>query len=565
MKQSYNNAIKLACFSIFLILSFHLEAFGAEKQTDSRLEPAVLDYMGIRDVLALDKDLRERSPHIAAICRSMTYFGRQPLNDYLPDRNHDCLSGSDSMAIRSLAVDVSEHATAIAAILIGSDMGFGKVNFQYEGAVPNANLDVYEFWQFMSSNVFGQQYFEADVLTISSGLPFEDWWTRGLENLAQNTGVVITAGIGNGSEAYDSLLYPAAGANILGVGVVDSVLDSDQNLIGYSLPRLEHSSAGPSVKGTCKPDIVALGNCLVPIAKSKNKYRLSGDWSSYATPIAAAAAALTIEKARLMGYEEYIDSADGNCVVKAVLMNSAVKLPGWHKGDISTSDDHSAVLDYLQGAGMVNAMRAYETISAGLWRGKTKKIGWDKNIIKADMQDEKIYSFSVPNSKGKVVCATLNWNRKYNFRYPFESKPELDGNLRLELWGVPDVRDSSSDVLLDYSDSLQDNVEHIYFACTGEYERFVLVVSNSDQSERLSEEQVYGIAWQVRKKDPFNKEIFYDLDRDGNVGIKDFNILLSNIDIDWTDTRVYPPGDINTDGKVDFADSDILWDYIQAD
>ena len=68
--------------------------------------------------------------------------------------------------------------------------------------------------------------------------------------------------------------------------------------------------------------------------------------------------------------------------MRAILLNSARKLPYWHKGELTSDDDHVYSLDFIQGAGALNAVNAYEHLIAG--RGGEKSdgtIGWDNNAI----------------------------------------------------------------------------------------------------------------------------------------------------------------------------------------
>ena len=82
--------------------------------------------------------------------------------------------------------------------------------FHYEGAVPQAQADVYEFWHFLIDNVFPFSPPDANVITADIGYQFEDWWTRGIEAMAQQNGLTVVVGIGNGSNASDPPLYPGA-------------------------------------------------------------------------------------------------------------------------------------------------------------------------------------------------------------------------------------------------------------------------------------------------------------------------------------------------------------------
>ena len=128
----------------------------------------------------------------------------------------------------------------------------------------------------------GGKQVETDILTMSVGVVFEDWWTRRLELLAVEQGIVIVAGIGNGRDVCDPPYYPAAGANVIGVGVIDPVVNASQgvSIKDFTLPRPAHTSIGPTSDGRCGVDIVAPGNCLVPDANNPDGYGLSGNWSS---------------------------------------------------------------------------------------------------------------------------------------------------------------------------------------------------------------------------------------------------------------------------------------------
>ncbi len=258
--------------------------------------------------------------------------------------------------------------------------------FSYEGVVPQSKADIYEFWNFLANNVFTNLPPEADVVTASIGSPFEDWWTRGIQSMAEQYGLIVVAGIGNGTNAHDTVLYPGAGANVIGVGVVDSVNAGDPaiKLAQFSLAYPEHSSSGPTADGRCKPDIVAPGNCLAAVVKEPNYYEPTGNWSSFSTPVVAGVVGLLVQKAREdPALSAALLPAGGNCVMKAILLNSATKLPFWHKGRLSKDDDHFVPLDYIQGAGMVNAVGAYEQLVSGRYEpNDVPAVGWDLNHLR---------------------------------------------------------------------------------------------------------------------------------------------------------------------------------------
>ncbi|GAI04430.1 unnamed protein product, partial [marine sediment metagenome] len=209
-----------------------------------------------------------------------------------PSTEHNCLaekqfSFNDQA---ELLAGISPHSTAICSILFGKDPNAFNPQlgqFYYQGAAPEAKADIYEFWHFLINNVFPGTPPDADIITASIGNQFEDWWTRGIESLVERYGLIVVAGIGNGSNVHDPLLYPGAAANVIGVGVVDSVNTENlaANLAHFSLAYPEHSSFGPTADGRCKPDIVAGGNCLAADSNEPDRYGPTGSWSSFSTPV----------------------------------------------------------------------------------------------------------------------------------------------------------------------------------------------------------------------------------------------------------------------------------------
>ena len=189
----------------------------------------------------------------AVICRSNTYIDGEPQNDYRPNIEHNCFKDKQ-LKFRDqaeLAAGISPHSTAICSILLGEDPNASNPQlgqFHYQGAAPQAQADNYEFWYFLTNNIFPHSPPDADIVTASFGTQFEDWWTRGIESMAEHDGLIVVAGIGNGSNAYDPLLYPGAGANVIGVGVVDSV--NAENLA----TKLAHFSLGLSGAFESRPD-----------------------------------------------------------------------------------------------------------------------------------------------------------------------------------------------------------------------------------------------------------------------------------------------------------------------
>ncbi|NIA17544.1 MAG: S8 family serine peptidase [Planctomycetes bacterium] len=433
-------------------------------------------------VIALAVPVFAESVVIGSIARSITYIDGWPQNDYRPDVNHRCF-GDARIRFHDddlLMPGISSHSTAIASLLVGSDPNVSA----FWGVAPQAKLDVFEFWHFVTEYVFFQKSPGVDVLTMSLGSAFDEWWTRGIDAMAQKFGILVVAGIGNGKNAFDPPLYPAAGANVLGVGVVDSAA-SPNGLLRFTLPDANHSSSGPTDDGRCKPDIVAAGNWLAAVAGEEAGYELTGDYSSYSAPIVAGAAAVLIEKAKSEPYlSAAVSQKAGNCVLKSILMTSAAKLPGWHKGTADTADDNEFPLDFNQGAGMLDAEAAMALLICRQW---------DSNTLSPDSPNS--YPVS-PEPNSGFLAATLVWNRVYSDRYPFEPLAEKDVDFRLELWAA-DINEPNKPVLVDYSDSSVDNIEHIYYRLDEKFTGYELIVTTANGSGP-DEPSRYGLSWQVR-------------------------------------------------------------------
>ena len=559
-----------------VLLSLVSCSFAAGEQFSPPLQPQGLDDVGIFALKETEPNLTGLGVKFAVICRSITYTDGQPQNNYQPDIEHDCLLEKEFTFQNQPqpTVDISAHSTAICSLLFGRDPNsydYDLGEFNYQGIIPQADVNVYEFWHFLADNLFTNSEPNVEIITASFGSPFEHWWTRAIESLAEKNGTIIVASIGNGTDVYDPPLYPAASTNVIGVGVVDSV-DSKElaiNLANFSLAHSKHSSFGPTEDNRCKPDIVAPGNFLAANINEPNKYEPTGSWSSFSAPTVAGAIGLLVQKAKQdPNLSPAVSPNGGNCVIKAIIMNSAKKLPYWHKGNLSKQDDHAAPLDYIQGAGMLDALGAYKNLIAGPNKpGNCPQSSWDNNKLDTN-QPENVYRFALAEPNDKFITATLNWNRHYKNTYPFASLEEKNSDLRLELWAT-DINNPDNDYLLDYSDSRVDNVEHIHCPADSNYTNYEIVVSFSDV-EDLNEPNLteqYGLAFETGDGIDSNDILWYDLNSDGIVNDSDVTLLFDNLSADKGATQDYPLGDINSDGNIDFNDVYLLLKNInrQAD
>ncbi len=572
-RSTYRTLITvLVCALGLMVQTQALYAQSHLPSIENPAQPFAFNKVGLSILKQIDPNLTGENVNIAVVCRSLTYINGLPQNDYRPDTSHNCLTTArfNFHDQPDLPPGISPHSTAICSILFGLDPFASHSSlgdFQYQGVVPNAQGNIYELWHFLKNNVHPQIAPNAQIITASFGIEREDWWTRGIESMAQHDGILVIAGIGNGTNVYHPPLYPGASANTIGVGVVNSVAVEDlaTKLANFALVYPENSSCGPTTSRRCKPDIVAPGNCLVARAGEPETYEPTGDFSSFATPMVAGAAGLLIQKA-MQEPELYpaISPKAGNCVIKAILLNSATKLPFWHKGRLSTEDDHTAPLDYIQGAGMLNALNAYLHLISGRSNpGNVMAIGWDNNMLQAERNPDNTYRFNIDEPTDEVITVTAVWNKHYSRIYPFNPQPKKDADMRLELWAI-DSNDPNSAYLLDYSDSTVDNVEHICVAadpnCT-EYE-IVLSLNNADDQETQADAiQRYGLAWSVGKSQNGSNIHWYDLNADGVVDKDDLAMLIGYcVESKQSDSN-YMIGDVNADGMIDTNDVQVLMDH----
>ena len=566
MLQGPKKLFVLSFIACLMAMPASLRTFAAaeENSTEQNLQPKALNHAGVYSLREIEPGLTGAGIKYAVVSRSITYIDDEPQNDYRPVVEHNCFKGRQFVFHDqgTPQPSFSPHSTAICSILFGEDPEaynpeLGR--FYYQGAVPQAEADVYEFWDFLINNVFNHQPPDADIITASIGSAYEGWWTRGIESLAEHYGLIVVAGIGNGLESEDPLFYPASSANIIGVGVVDSIDTGDlaTQLSQFSLAYPKHSSLGPTVEGRCKPDIVAPGNCLAADVNESYSYEPTGDWSSYSTPVVSGAVGLLVQKARQdPTLSDAVSPEGGNCVIKAILMNSATKLAYWHKGLLEKDDDHEVPLDYIQGAGMLNAVGAYRNLISGQNKpGNVSTSGWDLNELNESENPQNVYRMTLADSSDKFITATLVWNRHYSREYPFEAIPEADSDLRLELWGL-DKENPNKAYLLDYSDSEVDNVEHIYFQADANYTNYEVVVSVKPGQQAKA--QRYGLAWSASEAESLDDILWYDLNADGVVDDSDTMVFLENWIASIQSPDSYIIGDINDNGVFDIDDAYIF-------
>ena len=351
-------------------------------------------------------------------------------------------------------------------------------------------------------------------------------------------GPVYTQSVGNSGPAASSIRNPAGSYNTIKVGAAefDSVAHPTMFDAGYASVAA-YSSRGPTVDGRVGIDLVAQGSgnlsaymmekwnndhtdtILDPdydVEGNRGLYgtsqRLAHDstdpveGTSFSAPTVAGVAALMIEQTRNLGQP----LGESPLVIKSVLMTSADKIDGWEKGNPGSIDDHAAPLDFAQGAGLLDPQGAVDLISDGRQTLGLAPVGhsgwaWDVLLAEETFIDESgpgpesepmghVYTLDSVR-QGSSLTATLNWNRHIDYEGPNPDQALYDAwdltNLDLALFYLGE----NHPVRIDWSESLIDNVEHLYIDMLPLEGDYALCVYGDFLPGLVGEE--YALSWEL--------------------------------------------------------------------
>jgi hypothetical protein len=255
---------------------------------------------------------------------------------------------------------------------------------------------------------------------------------------------------------------------------------SSYNGICVGVSDVPNPPMGPTLDGRCKPDIIA-----------------PGGFASFATPFVSGSAAVLLQAAIRGDGGSSSQKATNLVVVKALLLNGAIKPAGW-------TNHPNAPLDHRFGAGTVNIFNSWHQLKGGLQSpiemtlAPTNTLpavgasnaniaihrGWDFRGITNSSTQNRIhhYYFQVTNGHPRTLTATLTWNRKQG----------ANGINNLDLRLV----DANSSNLVSASESSVDNVEHLFIPqlAPGRYD---LQVVKKQTPEQVSNNETYGLAFEL--------------------------------------------------------------------
>lgn len=337
-----------------------------------------------------------------------------------------------------------------------------------------------------------------------------------------NPGTTFVVSAGNNGSATNTVGSPGAGYNGITVGALandgsnnyDSIASfSSRGPQAYADPV--NGAIGPSTAQRAAVDIAAPGTNLTSAfyggqsggndpnltgssaTPGTNLYSGGIQGTSFSAPIAAGGVALMHSGADAAGLTATAHDAR---VVKANLLNSARKIPGWDNGQSPHPNGNGGVLttqalDFDSGTGALALDRTYnqylqgETDIPGLTGGISTKItGWD--FAGVDLGDHTDIILDSSFGAGSELRATLAWFRERDYTDATNQTDVGFADLNLQVW------DSTFSTLYSESSSTYTPVEHLAFTLpvSGQYGLRVDYPTNVFGG--LTSE-TFGVAWHV--------------------------------------------------------------------
>lgn len=327
-------------------------------------------------------------------------------------------------------------------------------------------------------------------------------------------GVVSTGNSGPGANTVGGI---AAGYNAISVGALQADNDAiPYNRISSFSSRSPNSFYNAQTSQTidnarAAVDIVAPGQNLTLATGNSTTTSANQAGTSFSAPMVAGGAALIVDAGRDL-YAGNNRAIDGR-VVKAVLLNSADKLPNWSNGQTLQSGviRTTQSLDYTFGAGRMNLDQAFDqyvltaaggaagtTDVAGLLGDQVSNVGWDFGQV--EINDSNVYFMDQMVEADTQLNVTLSW-------YIDNDPGELNNfngtsynrfaNLNLRVFQFDNLVDRNIIGTIAESVSLYNAVEHLSFSVseTAFLGFEVLHAGNHWNFDNNTSGEFFGLAW----------------------------------------------------------------------
>jgi hypothetical protein len=471
---------------------------------------------------------------ISAYTGTGVVIGEIDVTAGVADSNHVYLQGQiigTTNLFNGNSGSIDDHATQVAGVMVSTDvvtMGIAPGAKVYS-VEANANNNTDQATNSINAALFLTTQPNLKVINMSESMPGTEFsaigtsvWERAIDSLVSQTGVIFVQTPGNsGTLGAGSARVPGGTFNSLVVGSVKDVpfnvltnLPQNQMISNFSPP-------GPLSDGRSKPDLVAPGGGVImpttnaPPATGGTMFATNSGTSFAAPAVAAGAARLVQFGGTFLNSNEVTDPR----TIKAVLLNSATKLPGWQQNTGAATLNGSLnpglntvtqTLDPNQGAGLLNANGAYLQLAAGkksptlqqtglitIKKPQVPVIGWDLNSVSLNLTN----IYQLDEQVGGTMAITLDWYRDVGATVAGTNSILGLANLNLYLYSSVDGAYTNVP-LVAQSISGVDNVEHLWFTnLPTAYYQFT--VGYSGYSGGAAPGSVdYGLAWNFTVPEP---------------------------------------------------------------
>lgn len=463
----------------------------------------------------------------------------------MPWLGHQAMSTIGTMPVLGGAIpDVASHATGTTGLMGATgtrnlDVGVAYGAATYGGTIATAIegnafgftiQSLYaNYQQAMAgfvptvlaggSGLPGTSLVRADVINSSwatSGSASDGTYIRAIDSLISRYGTTMVVAAGNAGPTQNTIYAPASSLNVITVGSLHTDTPAETNpnfnvISTFSSRSITNFDPGDGVQRLrYAVSLTAPGESMyIPAyggtGSATNLYSVNASGTSYAAPTVAAGAALLTD----VGYARYVTSSsraavDGR-VIKAVLMNSADKLPGWNNAQARGSVPVETIwgVDPTLGAGRLNLTNAFRQYTGGttgpisITGGVPQPVsplGWNFDSV-SPTETRDIYDVGQLLT-GSTLTVTLAWFAGADFDAANGSGAySFIPNLSLEVWRFL----GNSGAVYARSNSTFTTVEHLSFNLPAGNFRYQLRVNylGMDYGTLPTGSSVnYALAWQ---------------------------------------------------------------------